>query len=261
MALWCARTHGPTVILLDLNMPGRPSLLAIGDLLEAAPGAAVVVMIEHDDPEYARSALLGGASGFVLKEAAQSELVDRGARGRRRPHLRHPPHTRRATGHGLVSTLDRARRPCRRGTRSSRSARRSRSPHRRDRRRRRRGATRSRSRARLLAERRTTSDELLRRDLQDVPVGETGFEPATARPPAGRIQARPRGFGWLERVGVVLSWGQLRSIWTPDWTPSEPPPASTACEHPVVSGRARRARARRERPRHNRVTARDENLH
>ena len=133
MALWCARTRA-TIILLDLNMPGRPSLPAIGDLLEAAPGAAVVVMIEHDDPEYARSALLGGASGFVLKEAAQSELVDRGARGRRRPHLRHPPHTRRATGHGLVSTLDRARRPCRRGTRSSRSARRSRSPHRRDRR-------------------------------------------------------------------------------------------------------------------------------
>ena len=33
-------------------------------------------MTQHDDPEYARAALLGGASGFVLKEAAQSELVD-----------------------------------------------------------------------------------------------------------------------------------------------------------------------------------------
>ena len=36
----------------------------------------MVVMTQHDDPEYARAALLGGASGFVLKEAAQSELVD-----------------------------------------------------------------------------------------------------------------------------------------------------------------------------------------
>ena len=64
------------VILLDLNMPGRASLPAIPEFLRAAPGTAVVVMTQHDDPEYARAALLGGASGFVLKEAAQSELVD-----------------------------------------------------------------------------------------------------------------------------------------------------------------------------------------
>src|SRR5215208_2869899 len=42
------------------------------------------------------------------------------------------------------------------------------------------------------------SEEL--RDLQEVRVGETGFEPATARPPAGAIQAYPVRFGWLERV-------------------------------------------------------------
>lgn len=75
-ALQCTRTHEPKVILLDLNMPGRPSLPAIPDLLAAAPGTAVVVMTQHDDPEFARMALLGGASGFVLKEAAHSELVD-----------------------------------------------------------------------------------------------------------------------------------------------------------------------------------------
>ena len=74
--LRCARTCGPAVILLDLNMPGRPSLPAIPELIESAPGAAVVVMTQHDDPEYARAALRGGASGFVLKEAADSELVD-----------------------------------------------------------------------------------------------------------------------------------------------------------------------------------------
>ena len=39
------------MILLDLNMPGRPSLPAIPELLEAAPGSAVVVMTQHDDPE------------------------------------------------------------------------------------------------------------------------------------------------------------------------------------------------------------------
>jgi CheY-like chemotaxis protein len=75
-ALDRARIDAPAVILLDLNMPGRPSLPAIPDLLAAAPGTAVVVMTQHDDPEFARTALLGGASGFVLKEAAHSELVD-----------------------------------------------------------------------------------------------------------------------------------------------------------------------------------------
>ena len=75
-ALDCTRVHQPKVILLDLNMPGRASLPAIPELLQAAPGTAVVVMTQHDDPEFARAALLGGASGFVLKEAAQTELVE-----------------------------------------------------------------------------------------------------------------------------------------------------------------------------------------
>src|SRR4051794_331022 len=75
-ALERTRALGPDVILLDLNMPGRPSLPAIPELLGAAPGSAVVVMTQHDDPEFARAALLGGASGFVLKEAADSELVE-----------------------------------------------------------------------------------------------------------------------------------------------------------------------------------------
>ena len=75
-ALDAARVHAPDVILLDLNMPGRPSLPAIPELLRAHPGTAVVVMTQHDDPEFARMALKGGASGFVLKEAAHSELVE-----------------------------------------------------------------------------------------------------------------------------------------------------------------------------------------
>jgi DNA-binding NarL/FixJ family response regulator/tRNA A-37 threonylcarbamoyl transferase component Bud32 len=72
----CTRLHHPDVILLDLNMPGRASLPAIPEFLDAAPGTAVVVMTQHDEPEFARAALVGGATGFVLKEAAHSELVD-----------------------------------------------------------------------------------------------------------------------------------------------------------------------------------------
>jgi DNA-binding NarL/FixJ family response regulator len=61
---------------LDLNMPGTPTLAAIPSFLEAVPGAAVVVMTMHKDLAFAREALGAGASGYVLKEAARTELVD-----------------------------------------------------------------------------------------------------------------------------------------------------------------------------------------
>jgi DNA-binding NarL/FixJ family response regulator len=75
-ALQCTQSQQPRVILLDLNMPGRPSLPAIPELLAAAPGAAVVVMTMQDEPAYARAALSAGASGYVLKEAAEVELLE-----------------------------------------------------------------------------------------------------------------------------------------------------------------------------------------
>jgi hypothetical protein len=55
--------------------------------------------------------------------------------------------------------------------------------------------------------------------LQDVLVGETGFEPATARPPAGRIGLIRTRFRRCRAVRADLSCGWLRSVWTPDWTP------------------------------------------
>jgi DNA-binding NarL/FixJ family response regulator len=75
-ALQVVEEHRPGVILLDVNMPGRPSLPAIPELLAAAPGAAVVVMTMQDEPAYARAALQAGASGYVLKEAAEAELIE-----------------------------------------------------------------------------------------------------------------------------------------------------------------------------------------
>jgi two-component system response regulator NreC len=65
--------HRPHVLLLDLNMPGGSSLEAIPDLV-AGP-TAVVVLTMQDDPSFARRALQSGASGFVLKEAADDELL------------------------------------------------------------------------------------------------------------------------------------------------------------------------------------------
>ena len=67
--------HKPDVLVLDLNMPGEPSLPAIPKFLEASPGTHVVVLTMQQEPEFAREALRGGATGYVLKEAADAELV------------------------------------------------------------------------------------------------------------------------------------------------------------------------------------------
>jgi two-component system response regulator NreC len=69
------RAHRPTVLVLDLNMPGGSSLDAIPRLLEATAETAIVVLTMQDDPGFARRALQDGALGFVLKEAADEELL------------------------------------------------------------------------------------------------------------------------------------------------------------------------------------------
>jgi two-component system response regulator NreC len=70
------RAHRPSVLVLDLNMPGGSSLEAIPRLREQAQQTAIVVLTMQDDPAFARRALQEGALGFVLKEAADEELLE-----------------------------------------------------------------------------------------------------------------------------------------------------------------------------------------
>jgi two-component system response regulator NreC len=67
--------HKPTVLILDLDMPGRPSLEAIPDILAASPQTQIVILTMRSEPEFARQALQLGVRGYVLKEAADTELV------------------------------------------------------------------------------------------------------------------------------------------------------------------------------------------
>jgi two-component system response regulator NreC len=69
------RGHKPDVLILDLNMPGRPSLEAIGEMREASPQTRIVVLTMQKEPAFARQALQQGVLGYVLKEAADDELV------------------------------------------------------------------------------------------------------------------------------------------------------------------------------------------
>ena len=69
------RGHKPDVLILDLNMPGRPSLEAIPDMHEASPETKIVVLTMQKEPAFARQALQLGVLGYVLKEAADDDLV------------------------------------------------------------------------------------------------------------------------------------------------------------------------------------------
>ena len=67
--------YHPRVLILDLNMPGESSLPAIPRMRANAPDTEIVVLTMQNDPAFAREALRAGATGYVLKEAADSELV------------------------------------------------------------------------------------------------------------------------------------------------------------------------------------------
>lgn len=70
-----ARLEKPDVVLLDVVMPGRSGIEATPELRKAAPSARVLVLSMQDDPSYVREAFAAGASGYLLKEAADVELV------------------------------------------------------------------------------------------------------------------------------------------------------------------------------------------
>jgi two-component system response regulator NreC len=70
------RGHHPGVLVLDLNMPGGSSLDAIPVLRNEAPETQIVILTMQEEPAFARQALSAGAIGYVLKEAADAELVE-----------------------------------------------------------------------------------------------------------------------------------------------------------------------------------------
>jgi len=65
----------PAVLLLDITMPGGGGIGALERLRKASPETRVLMLTMHDDPEYLRVALVSGAAGFILKNAASAELI------------------------------------------------------------------------------------------------------------------------------------------------------------------------------------------
>jgi len=65
----------PDVLLLDVVMPGRSGVDAVPDLLAASPSTRILVLSMQDDPSYVRQAFAAGAHGYLVKEAADADLV------------------------------------------------------------------------------------------------------------------------------------------------------------------------------------------
>ncbi len=74
-ALSLAAKLQPDLIVLDLNMPGLNGLEALPLLRKRAPSMRILVLTMHDDEGYLKQTLRLGASGYVLKKAADSELI------------------------------------------------------------------------------------------------------------------------------------------------------------------------------------------
>jgi len=74
-AIFRARALKPDVMLLDVVMPGASGIDVLPELLKESPETKVLVLSMQDDPSYVREAFGAGASGYVLKEAADEEVV------------------------------------------------------------------------------------------------------------------------------------------------------------------------------------------
>ena len=74
-AIFRTRALKPDVILLDVVMPGESGIEVLPTLLKESPETKVLVLSMQDDPSYVREAFAAGASGYVLKEAADEEVV------------------------------------------------------------------------------------------------------------------------------------------------------------------------------------------
>jgi DNA-binding NarL/FixJ family response regulator len=78
----------PDLVILDVTMPRMTGIQATHEIKRQAPDTHVLILSMHDDQRYLFEALRAGASGYVLKRAADQDLLDAvRAAARGEPHL------------------------------------------------------------------------------------------------------------------------------------------------------------------------------
>ncbi|HLF40747.1 MAG TPA: response regulator transcription factor, partial [Acidimicrobiia bacterium] len=74
-AVTVARAQRPEVFVVDLGLPGASGIDATRRIGDASPATAVLVLTVHDDVAYLRRAFAAGARGYLVKDAADVDLV------------------------------------------------------------------------------------------------------------------------------------------------------------------------------------------
>ena len=74
-AIESARRLLPDVVLMDVRMPDMHGLEATRRIKEERPRTAVIIVTNHDDPAYLRTAVDAGAAGYLLKDVSRQQLV------------------------------------------------------------------------------------------------------------------------------------------------------------------------------------------
>lgn len=75
-ALQMAEQLRPDLVLMDISMPGTGGIEALQYLTERLPETKVLILTVHEDEGLLKMAIRAGASGYVVKRAAESELID-----------------------------------------------------------------------------------------------------------------------------------------------------------------------------------------
>src|SRR5260370_20982151 len=65
----------PDIVLMDITMPDMNGIEATRQIKKILPDVKVLVLTMHENDEYVFQALRAGASGYILKEAADTDLI------------------------------------------------------------------------------------------------------------------------------------------------------------------------------------------
>jgi DNA-binding NarL/FixJ family response regulator len=74
-ALQLAKKHNPDVVVMDIAMPVLNGLEATRQLVKEIPGIKVLILSSYSDDEYMRQLTEAGATGYLLKQTAATELI------------------------------------------------------------------------------------------------------------------------------------------------------------------------------------------
>lgn len=75
-AIESVRLLKPDIVLMDVGMPGNEKLEALKQIIQEEPATRVLILTMYEDLALLQECLIAGASGYIVKRAAETELVD-----------------------------------------------------------------------------------------------------------------------------------------------------------------------------------------